>query len=151
MVKLDITECSENISTIFKNKQQNISITVSFSNNNLPHFKVFDNVNYFNASREICILFKHCSWFEQSNNLKLWKMNEQEKQRLVQIFRSTSPCFKSLTNWQVALYKWNIENLDGVLNMANYFAGIYDNMYTENPNFIPSTLKMPNYLNLDVE
>lgn len=148
MVKLGITECSENISTIFKNKQQNISITVSFSNNNLPHFKVFDNVNYFNASRELCILFKHCSWFEQSSNLKLWKMNEQDKQLLLQILKNPSPCFSNLTNWHVALYKWNNENLDNMLDMKNYFKNKYNPIYRNNLQYLLPTTKLPNYNNL---
>lgn len=135
------------MATIFKNKEQNISVVVNPDSNRSgnPYFKFVNNSNFRNADKIIRILFNRPDYVIHHDGKELWELNSKEKKLLIAVMNKESSKYRGYTNWQAAKFDWNYEYFEEDWNIDDYFAGKYDKDFEINPGFIVSTLKMPDY------
>jgi hypothetical protein len=115
------------------------------------YFKFFNSSDYKKATAVISILFNKPDYVYHKDGKQLWKLNSKEKKLLIKTLKEESGHFSGYTNWDIAKYDWNREYFEEPLNMEKYFNGDYDDIYKNEPSYVPSTLKMPDYTKLNVE
>lgn len=138
------------MATVFKNKEQNVSIIVNpdSSRSGNPYFKFVNNSNFRNADKLIRIMFNKPDYVIHHDGKDLWKLNSKEKKLLITIMNKESSKYKGCTNWQAAKFDWNYEYFEEDWDIDDYFAGKYDNEFGSEPGYVSSTLSMPDYLQL---
>lgn len=152
-MKLHIDEYLTEMATIFKNKEIGVILAVHPDSTKIsgPYFKFANNPNYVQADKIIRILFNKCGYVVHHDGKELWRLNSSEKKELVKILNMPYKANKNYTNWQIAKYEWNYEYLENNLDLEDYYNGVYDETYKDDPSYVPSTLEMPNYLDLVVK
>ena len=66
----------------------------------------------------------------------------------MKILNEPSQYYDNVNTWTGAKFDWNREYLLEPLLMSKYVKGEYDELYKDEPSYLPSTLEMPNYMNL---
>lgn len=152
MIKLVLEEYLDEMATIYKSVEYGIGVSVNPDSNRQgnPYFKFYNNPNYTKATKIIRILFASPDYVYHKDGKQLWELNNKEKKLLIDILRQESNQYDGYTNWEIAKYNWNCEYLEVQLNMKKYFKGEYDEQYTSNAGYVPSTLKMPDYSKLTI-
>ena len=152
MIQLYGKEFLEEMATIYKSKEYGIGVSVNPDSHRIgnPYFKFYNNPKYASATKIIRIFFKQPGYTVHKDGKKLWKLNGDQKKLLIKILREESEQYDGYTNWDIAKYDWNCEYLEEQLNMKRYFNGEYDEIYSDNDGYVPSTLRMPDYSKLNV-
>ena len=150
MIRIICEEYLDEMATIYKNREYGILVAVNpdSKRSGNPYFKFYNNVSYDKATKVVRILFNYPDYVLHKDRMELWKLNSKEKKLLIKILKEESDMYDGYTNWDIAKYEWSLEYLEEPLNMAKYFKGEYDTIYKNNPGYIPSTLKMPDYTKL---
>ena len=152
MIKLVLEEYLEEMATIYKSKEYGVCVAVNpdSGRSGNPYFKFFNNSDFRKANKIIRILFKKPDYVVHKDGKQLWKLNTKERKLLIQILKMESDSYEGISNWNAAKYDWNREYLEESLNIRKYFNGDYDELYKDNPGYVPSTLKMPDYSKLNI-
>lgn len=153
MIKLINEDYLAEMATIAYNQHENIGICVSPDPGHIgdPYFKFYNSASYTSAKLLIRIYFKKVGYtIHKSDSKKPWKLNSKERKLLVKTLQDECDYVEDINNWDYAKLKWNTECLRLKLKIAKYFAGGYDEEYKDNPSYVPSTLKMPDYTKLNV-
>lgn len=153
MIRLVLEEYLEEMATIYKSKEYGVCVAVNpdSGRSGNPYFKFFNNSDFRKATKIIRILFKKPDYVVHKDGKQLWKLNTKEKKLLIEILNTESKQYKGYTNWEAAKFNWNYEYMEELLDIEEYYAGNYDELYKNNPGYVPSTLKMPDYNKLNVE
>ena len=153
MIEPIYEECLDEMSTIYKSKEYGICVAVNpdSKRSGNAYFKYFNNSDFNKATKVIRILFKDIDYVVHKDGKQLWKINTKEKKLLIEILKKESNRYKGYTNWDAAKFDWNYEYLEEMIDSDLYFNGYYDEMYKDNPGYVPSTLKMPDYSRLNVK
>lgn len=153
MIRLVLEEYLEEMATIYKSKEYGIMVAVNTDSNRkgTAYFKFFNSSDYKKATAVIRILFNKPDYVYHKDGKQLWKLNSKEKKLLIKTLKEESGHFSGYANWDIAKYDWNREYFEDPLNMEKYFNGDYDDIYKNEPSYVPSTLKMPDYTKLNVE
>lgn len=152
MIELIHEEFLDEMATIYKSKEYGIGVSVNpDSHRSGSYFKFYNNPDYRRATKLIRITFKRIDYLIHPDSKELWKLNSKDKKLLIKILKQESGQHDGYSNWDIAKYDWNCEYLEEQLNMKKYFDGYYDEMYADNPGYVPSTLKMPDYSKLNVD
>lgn len=142
------------MATVLRDTENNICITVNPDSGRIgdPYFKFFNNSDYTKATHVIRILFKTANYAVHKDGKKLWKLNHKDKKLLVTSLNKLSRKYKNTgaTVWDAVKFDWNFEYLQLDIEMDEYLAGEYDEMYKNEPSYVPSTYKMPDYMQLEV-
>lgn len=151
MIKLLIEEYLDEMATIYKSKEYGILVAVNpdSKRSGLPYFKFYNSFDYNRATHVIRIMFKEPDYIVHKDSKKLWKLNSKDKKLLIKIMKEESNTYSGRTNWQAALFDWNFEYLEEMINADKFFNGEYDEIYASNPGYIQSTLKMPDYTKIN--
>lgn len=146
----DNIEVLEEMATIYKSKEYGILVAVNPDSHRTgnPYFKFFNSHDFFKATKVIRILFNEPDYVVHKDGKELWNLNSKDKKLLIKILNQKSKHYPSYTNWQVSKFDWNSEYLEEMLNIDEYYNGEYDDIYKDDPGYIPSTLEMPDYMNL---
>ena len=147
MIRILGEEYMEEMATICRSREYGISVAVNpdSKRSGNPYFKFYNNVSYSSATKVVRVLFKKPDFVVHKDRMDLWKLNTKEKKILIEILKKESDMYDGYTNWDIAKYQWSIEYLEESLNICKYFNGEYDDIYKNNPGYLPSTLKMPDY------
>ena len=147
MIRLIYEEYLEEMATIYKSKEYGIGVAVNPDSRRSgnSYFKFYNNPELPKATKIIRILFKNPDYIIHHDEKQLWKLNSKEKKLLIKVLKEESVRYDGYTNWDIAKYDWNCEYLEEQLNMKKYFNGDYENIYSENPGYVPFDLKMPDY------
>lgn len=153
MIKLFVEEFLEEMATIYKSKEYGVCVAVNpdSGRSGNPYFKFFNDSDFRKATNIVRILFKEPDYVVHKDGKKLWKLNTKEKKLLISILQKESKQYKGYTNWEAAKFNWNYEYLEEMIDIEEYYNGDYDEMYSDNPGYIKSTLKMPDYTKLNIE
>lgn len=153
MITLILEEYLDEMATIYKSKEYSICVTVNpdSKRTGVRYFKFYNDPDPRQATHVIRILFNEPDYVVHKDGKKLWKLNTHEKKLLIKVLKEESSRYSGRTNWQVAMYDWNYEYLEEMINSDKYFNGEYDEMYKDVPGYVPSTLKMPDYTKLNVK
>lgn len=153
MIKLFLEEYLDEMATIYKSQQYGVLVSVNpdSNRNGNPYFKFYNSSNYSKATKIVRIAFKSTDYIVHANSdgKKLWKLNNKEKSLLIAIMKSNSPSYSNRTVWDAAKYTWNLEYLEELINIDNYFNGDYDEKYKDDAGYIPHDLDMPDYTKLN--
>lgn len=150
MIKLLLEEYLDEMATIYKSTEYGIMVAVNpdSNRNGNPYFKFYNSSNYRKATKVIRVLFKEPDYVIHSDNMDLWKITSKEVKLLIDILNKPSTRYKPHSNWVAAKFDWNYEYLEELLDINDYVKGLYDDKYKNNPGYVPSTLKMPDYTKL---
>ena len=155
MIKLFLKEYLDEMSTVCRDNQNNVSIAVNPDSERQghPYFKFYNNVYYGDAAKVVRILFNSADYVENKNaeDQKLWKLSHKEKKLLKELLSSTSAEYSDMTIWEACKFEWNFEYLEQSINLDKYVNGEYDKdkTFTENPGYVHYSLEMPDYLELN--
>ena len=145
---MDLTE----MASVCKDNVENVMIAVHPDSKRTGdcYFKYCNDTSYPSADKVIRIFFDRADYTVHKDGKELWNLNNKEKKTLMKILQAPSKRFKRHTNWEVAKYFWNCEYLETDLDIEDYFYGIYDKIFKDDKGYLPSTLEMPNYMNLRI-
>lgn len=95
--------------------------------------------------------FKKTGYTKYSDGKKLWVLNHDDKKLLVKTLKSISKKYKAygFTVWDAAKYDLNYECLKIDMEPDEFISGAYDELYKDVPSYVPSTLKMPDYMQIE--
>jgi hypothetical protein len=138
------------MSSVYKDMKLNLLITIhpDRCRNGYKYFKIYDNVSYNKSNKVTLISFEQPNYIDFIGDLKPYKLLEITKEYLCHILTMPSYIHKNKSNWEVLKFTWNWEVLDFSINYDDYFSGRLDNQYNHISDYIPSTLEMPDYMNL---
>ena len=147
---LEDTENLNEMAIVFKSREYSILIAVNPDSHRQgdPYFKFLNNSNYQRATKIIRILFNRCDYVIHNDGKELWHLSNKDKKLLIEILNKRSTKYKDYTNWEAAKFDWNLEYLEEMLDIDEYYKGNYDDKYRDDKGYIISTLKMPDYMNL---
>ena len=154
MIKLMFEEVMNEMATVCKDTENNVGLGVYPDRGRIgnPYFKFYNSTNYENATKIIRITFNQVDYVVHKNSggADLWKLNHKNKKLLMKLLKRPSKTRKDLDNWTLLKYHWNDESLPDEFDLDDYVTGLYDDKYADNPDYVPSTLAMQNYMNLFV-
>lgn len=140
------------MATVHRDTNENISVAVNPDSKKVgdPYFKFYNSVDFNKSTAVIRIMFNSADYTYHTDGKKLWKLNSKEKKLLVKTLKSESKKYRpfGFTVWDAAKFDWNYEYLQIDIEPEGYISGEYDETFKNNPSYVPSTLKMPNYLDL---
>lgn len=152
MIKLE-NELLFEMATVHRDMTENISIAVNPDSKKIgdPYFKFYDSTDYTKAKRVISIFFTKPGYTKHSDGKKLCVLNHDDKKLLVKTLKSISKKYKAcgFTVWDAAKYDWNYEYLKIDIEPDEFISGSYDELYKDVPSYVPSTLKMPDYMQIE--
>lgn len=153
MVEVVLEEYLEEMATVYKNKEEDVTVAVNPDSNRIgnPYFKFFNNSDFRKADSVIRITFDNSDYIIYKDGKRLWKLNTQEKKLLIKILRDESKQYKGFTNWEAAKFNWNYEYFEEMFDFEKYFNGEYDEEYKDDPSYVSSKLKMPDYTKLNIQ
>lgn len=141
------------MATVHRDTTENISVAVNPDSKRVgdPYFKFYNDADFSKATAVIRIMFKSSNYTEHTDGKKFWKLNSKEKKLLVKTLESTSKKYRAFgfMVWDAAKFDWNYEYLKIDIEPEEYISGDCDEQFKNNPSYIPSTFKMPNYLDLE--
>lgn len=126
------------------------------------YFKCYDGKNAQASTKVARISFTSPEYFYHTDELgnKHWRLNSKYKSELIKFLNRVHRNYKgtNITHWIHALYSWNLEF--GFLNddfgeeyssdVEAFYHGFYDTAENlADPSYLPSTLTIPNYMELD--
>ena len=153
MIRLYLEEYLGEMATIYKSQHYGVLVSVNpdSNRNGNPYFKFYNSSNYLKATKIVRITFNSPNYIVHTNSdgKKLWKLNSEEKNLLMNILKLNSPSYSGKTIWDAAKYTWNLEYLEELINIDDYFKGTYDEKYKDNTGYIPHNLEMPDYTKLN--
>ena len=156
-------EYIEAMATIGSHVSPNFTIAVNPDSNRSGdcYFKYFDRESYSKAEHVARVNIRDTSRFyhKNSDGKKEWSLNAKDKKELVSYLQSESDEWVGVSNWESVLYHWNIEShtIDDPFpkdiyssKIEAFLSGYYDTEENlQNPSYVASYLKMPNYRNLE--
>ena len=150
MISLTVKELPVEISTIYKSKEENIAITINpdTNRNGIPYFKVLNASHPVYAKSSVRILFNEPDYIISEGEETVWKFNTA---LLTNILNRESKLYIGITNWEAAKFMWNWEYFDSMFDIKKYFNGDYDEEYKDEPSYVPSILKIPDYTKLNFD
>ena len=153
MIILENIEYLEEMATVYKSTEKNCSVAVNPDSNRIgfAYFKFYNSSNFRNATKVVRILFTKPDFVYHRDGLRLWELNSGEKKLLIEVLKSPSNRFKGHTIWDAAKFEWNSEYFEEMFDVDIYFAGGYDEKYKGVAGYVPSTLEMPDYTQLDIK
>lgn len=139
------------MSTIYYGNTENVGIAVNPDGGRIgdPYFKFYNNKSYSASTHLARIMFFKPEYAVHSGSKKPWNLNSKERKILVTVMNKESDYYDNATNWDAAKFDWNREALKLPIKISKYLQGEYDELYSDNPSYVPSYLKMPNYRNLE--
>lgn len=94
MIKLFLKEYLDEMSTVCRDNQNNVSIAVNpdSERQGYPYFKFYNSVYYGDAAKVVRILFNSADYVDNKNaeDQKLWKLSHNEKKLLKELLSSPS-------------------------------------------------------------
>lgn len=161
-LKKHITNCNLydldlNISTEFKSADLDVGICICLDNTkqSIPYFMFYNSVDFYKATKEIRILFTDSANIcnQSKYTRSLWKLNDIEKQSLVEILKQPSSKYSNMTVWETCKYIWDWECFVVTFYRDKYINGEYDKdrAFMENSNYVPYSLEMPDYTKLNFD
>lgn len=161
IVKVDDLEPIESMSQIGSDETANMVYYVNPDTNRRgdPYFKVYDNILRSKAKHMTRISFFEPKYIihKPDKGMKYWKLNTSEIRAVIDYMNRRSALFR-ITNWQYAMYMWNMEfsffnngfdenKYDNAV-MA-YVDGFYDDEeHLGHPSYVPSFTQIPDYTKL---
>lgn len=153
-------ECMASIGTIRNPKMMKVQVNPDPSRIGTPYFKVYMGKNAVEADSVARICFESAEYVSHrdSYGCKPCTLNRKERDALISFMRSPrSFGSRESDNWNLAKYHWNDEY--GFFDMVDvpdggydtdyhYLNGYYDDVI-DHPSYLPSTLVMPDYSELD--
>ena len=113
-----------------------------------PYFKVYNAPQFNKATKVARISFFKPELIEHQRNKLPWlNMNNKDKKNIIK-FLNLRAATQKCTVWEALKYYWNSEKGINVGYIEDYLNGDFDEKNRNNPDYIPSTLKMPNYMEL---
>lgn len=155
MIRLVLEEYLDEMTTLCKDYQNDVSIVVNPNSNRQgnPYFKFYNSTNYSTADKVVRILFNYADYVIHTNTdgKKLWKLSHKEKRILNELLNKPSTKYSNMTVWEACKFEWNTEYLELPINLDKYINGEYDKdvHYTKNAGYVPYSLSMPNYMNIE--
>ena len=155
MIKLFLKEYLDEMSTVYRDNQNNVSIAVNpdSERQGISYFKFYNSAYYGDATKVVRILFNSADYVENKNaeDQKLWKLSNEYKKLLKELLNSPSAEYSDMTIWQACKFKWNFEYLEFMISRDKYVNGEYDKdkTFTDDPGYVPHSLEMPDYLELN--
>ena len=114
-----------------------------------PYFKVYDAVQWEKSSKVARISFFEPRLIRHKSDKLPWlSINSKDRKRIVDFLNQKS----TITNysvWDMLKYFWNSEKGIDIGIIDEYLNGDNDGANKNNPDYVPSTLRMPNYLELN--
>lgn len=130
-------------STVFIDPQRNRLVQVNHaeSRQGLEYFKYFDSAGESSAKKMARIEYRKPEYVYHSHNRgkKIWKLNNKEKEQLMDMMHSKNIGDDRITNWQRAILQYNLEK------------GLPENETRENLISSRNNLKHPDHLPFDLE
>lgn len=134
------------------------AVNPDLNHNGDPYFKYYKNNSYGNSSgnRVARIKFLKAEFVihkQEKSGIPTWEhLNSDDKQRLIDILNSYSDENPKYTVWTMLKYHWNAEKgFRGSIEEYTAVSSIMDQKYMNintKENYIPSSLQMPNYMEL---
>lgn len=125
IVYYGLEECKENIITIWKSVEHNMSICIIPSNSTIPYFTICNNVLPRNATKFLRISFRTFDYIKIPHIPDIYKMTSEELEVVDIAIRSMSHV-GLITNWNYMKFIWNYEAFDFIESIDCYFYGDYD-------------------------
>lgn len=119
-----------------------------------PYFKMYNSTSFYTATTVWRISFTESVFIkEHKGKIKAsTSMNKSEKTKLIEYLSLESKDFRGSTIWDELKYRWNSEkDLMNNFSFSDYISGKADNYYKtvdNKGNYVPFSLKMPDYNNL---
>lgn len=141
------------MATVARDYENNLSIAVNPDSlrNRPTYFKVYDHVNYKQATKCARISFLSPEYVIHTGEKRVWKFgSNKEKKNLMNFLRSKRRGKKDteseMTNWQYAIALWNLEMgfIDDAEEAWAYTRENTNPHDADSP--LPIDLEMPNYL-----
>lgn len=153
MIKLE-NELLFEMATVHRDNNENISIAVNPDGKHVldSYFKFYNAADFSKATAVIRIMFDSPRYTKHSGDgKKLWVLNSDDKKLLMRALMSPSKKYKAygFNVWDATKFEWNYEYLKIDIEPDEYIAGTYDEMYKDIPSYVPSTLKMPDYMQIE--
>lgn len=147
MIKLMFKEYINEMATVYRNEKYGICVAVNPDSGRIgdSYFKYYNASSYGKATHVIRILFNRPDYVVHKDDKQLWEINFYDKKILIKALKSPSQYYPEITTWEGAKFDWNREYLEVPLMLNKYLKGEYDEMYKDNPGYVSSKLKMPNY------
>lgn len=144
-------EILNELATVRAKNYENIGLLMAVNPSDYigePYFKVYDATQWNKATKVARISFFEPRLIKHKSDKLPWlSINSGDRKRIVEFlgrYATTQKC----TVWNSLKYYWNSEKGFDVGYVEDYLSGKYDLKYADDPDYVPSTLKMPNYLEL---
>ena len=137
------------MATIKRDSRYNVCIAVNpdSTKEGNPYFKYYNHQSYRSADKVIRILFKEPGFVIHTNRdgKEFYNIGSHEKKILMKVLTSPYSANKNYTVWDNAKFQWNYEYLELDIDFEEYMNGVYDNIYKNNPSYVPSTEPIKDY------
>lgn len=150
-ISIEASETLFEIATVFPKNNEKYSIVLAINPdvNRLgdPYFKMYDGKLFSKAEHVTRIKFKSPEIVKEHAGIikSKTKLNNQEIKELILYLNDLNRTFRKYTNWDVLKYLWNTERGFNVGDIDDYTSGVFDDEFKNNPSYLESVLKMPDY------
>ena len=119
-----------------------------FGRRGLEYFKYYDAYTPYDAKKVARIDFRSPRYIfcKDLDGMSHWWLEHSEKEELMDFLTSKSRWGHNLTNWQAAIYRFNIEKHGIMLNKTK--KNLLSDKTLKYPECLPFDLKMPDYRKL---
>lgn len=122
--------------------------------NGNPYFKVYNHPSkYQSATKVIRINFKTPTVITghiERNGKEEWKLEnfgKNYREELVNYLNSPSKINPNISVWTQLRFEWNMMKNFDIEDIYYYISADCDKKYSNDPNYIPYSLQMPDYIN----
>ena len=118
---------------------------------NMEYFKVFNSPSFVRATKEARIKFSNPKYVQHKDSKKLWVLNAEEKQYLVEKLNQKSKYEENCTVWQYGIMQFNLEAYNIPHEETRKITKELLNSLSkddERRKYLPFDLEMPNYKEL---
>lgn len=123
-----------------------IKVTVDSDRGNKPgtYFKIYDSNDYHSAKHCLRINFKSNTYFYHRGFPRVWNPSHVPFDDINKWLKEKSKYEPTLSNWQYAIFQWDRE-CGYYISIEDFISGKSDIEYGDNPRYVLSTQKMPDY------
>ena len=142
-------EAEYEIATIrSSNREFDIVLVVNPVPSERPCFKMYDNKSRWKAARVAKISFFEPKQLKYAPDYLNWSvLTEEDKIKLIDYLNSPAS-IQDESVWNTLKYHWNNEAGADISSFKDYLNGSDDEINASNPYYVPSTLEMPDYMQL---